>query len=149
MSSDSVLHVAAFESPVRRSLSAAHDAPGEPEKTAVAIHRPKAMPAFDVQEKLWQAYVGTGFGFGTGISAMPSLHVATSFSFVLLGFQISRRLGIAFAAFCAMILIGSVRRGWHYAIDGYAAIIGTWAIWWGVGRLLDRQVVSRLLWGER
>jgi hypothetical protein len=47
-----------------------------------------------------------------------------------------------------MILVGSVHLGWHYAIDGYAAIIGTWAIWWIVGRLLERPSVSRLLWGD-
>ena len=106
------------------------------------------LPALDVQDMLWGSYVNRNLGIGGGISAMPSLHVATSFCSVLLGFAINRWLGIGFAAFCAMILVGSVHLGWHYAIDGYVAIIGTGAIWWIVGRLLDRPLVSRLLWGE-
>ncbi len=34
------------------------------------------------------------------------------------------------------------------AIDGDVAIIAAWAIWWIVGRLLDRPLVSRLLRGD-
>jgi PAP2 superfamily len=78
---------------------------------------------------------------------MPSMHLATSFSFVLLGFSVNRRLGTVSSVFAALIFVGSIHLGWHYAIDGYVAILGTWAIWWIVGRLLDRPLVSRLLWG--
>ncbi len=106
------------------------------------------LPVLDVQEMLWQRYVATDLTIGAGISAMPSLHVATSFSFALLGFAIRRWLGIAFSLFAAAILIGSVHLGWHYAIDGYAGIIGAWAIWWAVGWFLDRPAVGRLLWGD-
>jgi hypothetical protein len=105
------------------------------------------LPALDVQEMLWQSYVSKGLGFGSGISAMPSMHLATSFSFVLLGFSVNRRLGAVSSVFAALIFVGSIHLGWHYAIDGYVAIVGTWAIWWIVGRLLDRPLVSRLLWG--
>jgi len=35
-----------------------------------------------------------------------------------------------------MIMIGSVHRGWHYAIDSYAGALGMCPIWWLVGRLL-------------
>jgi hypothetical protein len=106
------------------------------------------LPALDVQEMLWQSYLSRDLDIGRGISAMPSLHVATSFSFALLGFAVSRWLGILFSVFTAAILIGSVHLGWHYAIDGYAGIAGAWAIWWAVGRFLDRPAVIRLLWGE-
>ena len=106
------------------------------------------LPALGVQEMLWRSYVNTNLGVGAGISAMPSLHVATSFCSVLLGFAINRRLGVGFAAFCATILIGSVHLGWHYAVDGYVAIIATWAIWWIVGRLLEHPRIAWLLWGE-
>jgi hypothetical protein len=106
------------------------------------------LPALDVQEMLWTGYVNRGIQFGGGISAMPSLHLATSFSFALLGFAINRRLGLLFALFTGLILIGSVHLGWHYALDGYAAILATWPIWWAVGWFLDRPRVSWLLWGE-
>jgi PAP2 superfamily len=101
--------------------------------------------ALQVQEMLWQAYAGNGTDIGTGISAMPSLHVATAFSYVLVGFAVRRWLGILFAGFAAFILIGSVHLGWHYAIDGYVGILCTLLIWFAVGWLLDRPAVARLL----
>src|SRR5215470_4267737 len=48
------------------------------------------LPALDVQDMLWQSYAHRSLGIGAGISAMPSLHVATSFCSVLLGFAINR-----------------------------------------------------------
>ena len=107
------------------------------------------IPALDVHDLLWRAYIERSFDLGMGISAMPSLHVATSFSFALLGFAVRRWLGILFAAFAAAILIGSIHLGWHYAIDGYVGIAGAWAIWRAVGWFLDRPPVERLLWGNR
>jgi hypothetical protein len=101
--------------------------------------------ALQVQDMLWQAYAGSSTDIGAGISAMPSLHVATAFSYVLLGFALRRWLGILFAGFAACIMIGSVHLGWHYAIDGYVGILCTLAIWFAVGWLLDRPAVARLL----
>jgi PAP2 superfamily len=105
------------------------------------------LPALEVQELLWQANDDRHLDLGRGISAMPSMHVATSFSFALLGFAIKRWLGVVFSIFAGLILIGSVHLGWHYAIDGYAAIVGAGLIWWAVGWVLDRPAVARLLWG--
>lgn len=101
------------------------------------------LPALDVQELLWQSYVDQDLSIGAGISAMPSLHVAMSFSFVLLGFATNRGLGIVFSLFAASIFIGSIHLGWHYALDGYVAVAGTWIIWRAVGWLLDRPVFDR------
>jgi len=101
--------------------------------------------SLQVQDMLWEAYSGNTTDIGAGISAMPSLHVATSFSYVLVGFAVRRWLGIVLAGFAAVILIGSVHLGWHYAIDGYVGILCTAAIWFGVGWLLDRPAVARLL----
>jgi hypothetical protein len=104
--------------------------------------------AVTTQDYVWDVYVQGRFDVGSGISAMPSIHVATSFSFALLGFATSRRLGIAFSIFAALILIGSVHLGWHYAIDGYVSILATWLIWRGLGWLLDRPLVAWWLWGS-
>jgi len=107
-----------------------------------------AVPVLEIQEMLWRVYQSHGIAVGSGISAMPSLHVAIAMSVVLLARQIDRRLAIASTIFTVLIMIGSVHLGWHYAIDGYASVIGTVLIWYGVGWLLDRRAVARLLWGE-
>jgi hypothetical protein len=101
--------------------------------------------SLQVQDMLWQAYAGNDTEIGAGISAMPSLHVATSFSYVLVGFAVRRRLGLLLAGFAALIMVGSVHLGWHYAIDGYVGILCTLVIWFAVGWLLDRPPVARLL----
>ena len=56
---------------------------------------------------------------------------------------------LACAVFTALILIGSVHLGWHYAIDGYVSISATWFIWRGVGWLLDRRAVARCCGANR
>jgi hypothetical protein len=38
-------------------------------------------------------------------------------------------------AFTVVILVSSVALGWHYAVDGYASIVGAGAIWMLVARL--------------
>lgn len=106
------------------------------------------VPVLGIQELLWRLYQSQGVAVGGGISAMPSLHVAIAFSFVLLARAIDRRLTIAFAAFAALIMIGSVHLGWHYAIDGYVSIAATWLIWRAVGWVLDRPAIAWLLWGN-
>jgi hypothetical protein len=103
------------------------------------------VPALGVQEMLWKTYAAKGMAVGGGISAMPSLHVAIAFSFVLLARAVDRRLAAAAALFALLILIGSVHLGWHYAVDGYLAIPMTWLIWRCVGWLLDRRAVVRIL----
>jgi divalent metal cation (Fe/Co/Zn/Cd) transporter len=40
--------------------------------------------------------------------------------------------------FAAIILLGSVHLGWHYALDSYAAIIGAWLVWVGFGWTINR-----------
>jgi hypothetical protein len=94
--------------------------------------------SLNIQEMLWETYENGRIGFGSGISAMPSVHVSMAFLFALVGWRTGRILGIGFTVFAVLIVIGSVHLGWHYAIDDYAAIVGTWLIWRAVGWLLDR-----------
>ncbi|MEX2298175.1 MAG: phosphatase PAP2 family protein [Dongiaceae bacterium] len=91
--------------------------------------------ALTAQEMLWNHYTTGAIDLGAGISAMPSMHVAMVFIFVLLGFRTARWLGWVCLAFFVSVLIGSVHLGWHYAIDGYAGAIGAAVMWWGSGRL--------------
>ncbi|MDJ0943767.1 MAG: phosphatase PAP2 family protein [Kiloniellales bacterium] len=101
------------------------------------------VPAVAVQDMLWADYqAGRLIGAG-GISAMPSLHVASSFLFVLLGWRTNRILGWATTVFFLFILIGSVHLGWHYAIDGYLAVALAWPLWLLAGRLLDLDPLFR------
>ncbi len=109
----------------------------------VGAHLP--VWSLQTQEMLWQDSLRPGVELGSGISAMPSMHVATSVLFALLGWRVSRRLGFAFTAFAAVIMLGSVHLGWHYAVDGYVGAAGAAAVWYAVGRLLSRDGFFRRL----
>jgi hypothetical protein len=103
-----------------------------------------------IQETMWSAYQVNGRdGVITGaIAAMPSLHVATAFSFWLVVRRGLPRLQWVLFGFLVVMMLGSVHLAWHYAIDGYAGMFGTWVIWRACGWLLRRPAVARLLWGH-
>jgi len=106
------------------------------------LHRTNAqfpLWAVQIQEQLWYAYLHPAVTITRGISAMPSIHVSLAFLMVLLGWRVHRWLGIALTAYLIVIMIGSVHLAWHYAIDGYAGIVGTYLIWRGVGWALARR----------
>jgi hypothetical protein len=92
--------------------------------------------ALNVQQMLWDDYQNNKAGIGSGISAMPSMHVATAVLLALFGWHYSRKAGIALTLYAFVIMIGSVHLGWHYALDGYVGALGAVFIWWMVGRLL-------------
>ena len=91
-----------------------------------------------VQEGLWNQYLTGVYNYGSGISAMPSIHVSAATLFALLGWAVNRILGIALSVFAVIIMIGSVHLAWHYAVDGYVSALLTWLIWrfcgWWVAR---------------
>lgn len=79
---------------------------------------------------------------GGGISAWPSFHVAGAFWTAQVWNAWDRRLGIVGFAWFAMILIGSVLLGWHYAVDGIAGVlmaVGAWAV---APTIIDRRKAS-------
>lgn len=89
------------------------------------------LQALYVQEQLWMAYtLDSSSVLMTGISAMPSLHVALPILWSIAGWRVHRGLGTAFAIFAAITFLGSIHLGWHYAIDGYVAAAAVPAIWW-------------------
>jgi hypothetical protein len=106
------------------------------------VDETRSIAAVSLQDWLWQSYQHPGAGIGKGISAMPSIHVGVAFVLALLGWRTHRILGVVLGAYCGLILIGSVHLGWHYAIDGYAAIIASYALWRCVGWWLSRPVRS-------
>lgn len=76
----------------------------------------------------------------TGISAFPSLHVAIPVLYCCVAIATGRRWLIGLAAtFAVVIFLATIHLGWHYAIDGYAAALGTRLIWWLTGRV-DKPV---------
>lgn len=79
--------------------------------------------------------------FASGISAMPSMHVAMASLFAIAGYQRSRRLGLVFTLYALTIWIASVHLGWHYALDGVvgtAMMLALWAISKPIARLAAR-----------
>ena len=85
--------------------------------------------ALGTQDLLWN-YLLDGSALG-GISAMPSMHNATTLLFVLAAGSFPRWVRIALWAHLVLIFLGSIHLGWHYAVDCYFG----WAIAYVVWRL--------------
>lgn len=86
---------------------------------------------------LWRIYSGQRFGAGSGISAMPSLHIATTVWMVIAVAVFARRWLVPMILAANLIFLLSVSLGWHYAIDGIVGGAGTVAIWYVVLVVLD------------
>jgi membrane-associated phospholipid phosphatase len=101
--------------------------------------------ALGLQAALWRSYTLQEFSLLSGISAMPSMHVVLATLFALVCWRTNRWLGIVMSIYAALIMVGSVHLGWHYAIDGYAGAAGMMTIWYLVGRALSRRQIGRRL----
>ena len=86
------------------------------------------------QHYLWTLHETGAGGLGSGISAFPSIHVAVAACCALFISEIDKRFGLAAWVYVAIIMLSSVYLGWHYAVDGYAAVVLTTAIYWAVRR---------------
>jgi membrane-associated phospholipid phosphatase len=87
------------------------------------------------QNLLWTAYRHRVNAFGLGISAMPSMHLATMTLVVCIAFAVGPWLGV-FATACTIVMaIASVSLGWHYPLDGYVGALFAILVWWIAGRL--------------
>ena len=90
-----------------------------------------------------------GGRIGTGISAMPSIHVAAALWVALVIRAYDRRFAPVVFAWFGLILIGSVFLGWHYAVDGIAGCaitLGAWRVakMWTRPPFVDVQLVRAL-----
>ncbi|MDA5193627.1 phosphatase PAP2 family protein [Govanella unica] len=92
--------------------------------------------ALDTQNLLWDMARSSETHVGSGISAMPSMHVSVATLLALSAFRIRRWFGWIMAGYAVMIQIGSVHLGWHYALDGYLSAVLTVIIWWLAGRVV-------------
>ena len=66
---------------------------------------------------------------GSGISAMPSMHVSLAWLGLLHFCRVQAGLAVLVFGYVVVILVGSVHLGWHYAVDGILAILTTTVIW--------------------
>ena len=100
------------------------------------------------QHYLWTIYSEKRLGFGSGISAFPSVHVGLITLTALFLAEFSRKLAFPLAVYVGFIMISSVYLGWHYAIDGYVSVAVTLLIYAGVNKaaaLMDLRRQRRLV----
>ncbi len=96
------------------------------------------VQALHFQDMLRQSQGGP-LVFASGISAMPSMHVAMATLFVIGAFQHSRKIGWCFFGYAMLIWIASIHLGWHYASDGLlgaAMMAGLWVVSGPVARII-------------
>lgn len=84
--------------------------------------------ALTTQDMLWDGFAGDRRG-SAGISAFPSMHVASATLFALAARQLGTVAFVVGVAYWAMILAGSILLGWHYAVDGYAGTLIAFLAW--------------------
>ncbi|RWD00158.1 MAG: hypothetical protein EOS58_30730 [Mesorhizobium sp.] len=82
-----------------------------------------------IADYLYASYASNETVVGSGISAMPSFHVAMVTLNALFLWSLNRRVGSIAWLYAGLILFGSVYAGWHYAIDGYVSIATVLMIW--------------------
>jgi membrane-associated phospholipid phosphatase len=101
----------------------------------------QAPVAFRTSEMLWRAHAYGTDEVYAGISAMPSMHVALACWLWLL-LRDRPYWGKLAALYFALICVGSVHLGWHWALDGVASVAAVWLIWKLVGAVLTRPRVA-------
>jgi hypothetical protein len=89
---------------------------------------------------LWKHYQAGGANLGTGISAMPSMHVTLAVWTVLAARALWRPLMIPAIIYALVIWAASIASGWHYALDGMVGAVIAVA----VVRLLSRRPAGEM-----
>lgn len=95
--------------------------------------QPGSLATLDARQYLWSAQESGVALFGSGIAAMPSVHVGLATLFALYAWHRLGRAGrVVGVAWLALIQLGSVVLGWHYAIDGYVSMALIGGLWLGL-----------------
>lgn len=103
------------------------------------IHNTHTLWAVDTQALLRETFLNEIAGELSGISAMPSIHNATSTLFMLAAYRINKKFGHLMLVFMTCILFGSVHLAWHYAVDAYLGILIALILWKLTGILIQWQ----------
>lgn len=103
-----------------------------------------ATEAAEVQNYLWTIYLNHKASLGAGISAFPSVHMVSITLIMLLMKSMGRAPFLIGLALTALMELGSVRLGWHYAIDGFTGIAIAAGIWYFV-QFTEKSFARRAL----
>ena len=95
--------------------------------------------ALNAQQLLLDKQSAQGMGMGVGISAMPSMHVATVTLFALQAMRTHRLFGFVMVLYAILIYLGSIHLAWHYAVDGIAGALITILTWYAVAHFLRKD----------
>lgn len=99
------------------------------------------LVANGAQRRLWAWRMDGTYGATSGISAMPSMHVAMAVLVALVVWRRCRSVGALCWLYVGIVQVGSVVLAWHYAIDGYAGAVLVAACWYLGGRLIEREKI--------
>jgi len=100
---------------------------GGSEFGALAAALNDAPVALRTSDMLWRAYALHTNEIASGISAMPSMHVALALWLALI-LNETKAAPLGWIYF-GLICLGSVHLGWHYASDGLVGALGLLGIW--------------------
>lgn len=100
--------------------------------------------AVNMQNYLWRLHETGNMGFGSGISAFPSMHVALITLITLYINEFNPKIGRYLWIYVAFVMMSSVYLGWHYAIDGYVSLVMVTAIYWALRK--GMPLFARLRW---
>jgi len=108
----------------------------------IAFDRVIPVWVLDGQELLWRGYTDPTVP-ALGISAMPSMHLASSALMAVAAWCWRRWAGWLAWAFTTVIFVGSIQLAYHYAVDGLAGIALALGLW-KVARVLVDAVAPDL-----
>ena len=94
-----------------------------------------AVIALAESDAMWTSWASGHPGMVAGMSAVPSIHVAVSLWIYLVARTMAPRAAKLAFVYFALIWLGSVQLGWHYAADGLAGALGMLGVWKLAGSL--------------